>query len=241
MSDSAEDLRAVLIGLVSLAAAEEAMLLARVPPSEDAGDVDVWAARPTIAHTSEFRDEQVQRLIAIRQGSEPPEFARVEHRSPDTYRRYAEVDEASVWERSRTTSSALIDETRRCSDEDLLDPSRNPWLQGRQLWLQIIVRGFWHPTGHLGDYYVEHDLPERALALHAHAVATTEYLRAPAMAAGMAHYSMACTQAVTGREDDAVASLRLAVARNPDLQEHARGEPDLRELRDAGRLAAVLA
>jgi hypothetical protein len=61
------------------------------------------------------------------------------------------------------------------------------------------------------------------------------------MAIGMAHYSLACTQAVTGREDDAVVSLLLAVARNPDLREHARGEPDLRELRATGRLPAVLA
>jgi hypothetical protein len=241
MTESANAVRQMLIGLISLAAAEEMMLLARVPLGEDAGDADVWAARPTIAHTSEFRDEQVQRLIAIRRGCEPPEFSRVKHKSPDTYRHYAAVNEESVWGQSRATSAALIDETRRCCDEDLLDPSRNPWLRGRQLWLQIIVRGFWHPTGHLGDYYVQHDQPERALALHAHALATTAYLGAPTMAIGMAHYSMACTQAVTGREDDAVASLRLAVERNPDLREHARAEPDLRELRDDGRLAAVLA
>jgi hypothetical protein len=241
MTEIADELRQVLIGLISVAAAEEAMLLACVSRSDEVGDADLWAARPTIAHTSEFRDEQVQRLIAIRDGSAPPEFARVEHHSADTYRRYAAVDDESVWQRSRATSSALIEETQRCSDEDLLDPSRNPWLHGRQLWLQIIVRGFWHPTGHLGDYYVQHDQPERALALHAHAVATAEYLKAPAMAIGMAHYSLACTQAVTGQEDDAVVSLLLAVARNPDLREHARGEPDLRELRATGRLPAVLA
>jgi hypothetical protein len=241
MADSAEELREVLTGLVSLAAAEEAILLTRVARTDDVGDASSWAARPTIAHTSEFRDEQVQRLIAIREGSQPPDFPRVDHSSPDTYGRYAEVDERSVWELSRTTTAGLIDETQRCSDEDLLDPSRNPWLRGRQLWLQVIVRGFWHPTGHLGDYYVQHDQPRRALALHAHALAMTEYLAAPAMAIGMAHYSMACTQAVTGFQDDALASLQLAVDRNPDLRAHAREEADLRELRDTGRLAAVLA
>ena len=240
MREIADELRQVVIGLISVAAAEEAMLLASLPWSDEAGNADVWAARPTIAHTSEFRDEQVQRLVAIRDGSTPPEFARVEHHSAETYRRYAAVDDESVWQRSRATNAALIEETQRCSDEDLLDPSRNPWLRGRQLWLQIIVRGFWHPTGHLGDYYLQHDQPERALALHAHALATAEYLKAPAMAIGMANYSLACTQAVTGREEAAVVSLLLAVARNPDLREHARGEPDLRELSDAGRLLAVL-
>jgi hypothetical protein len=66
------------------------------------------AALPTVAYTSEFRDEQVQRLVAIREGSRPPEFPRVEHGSPDTYRRYSERDTPSVWAASRATNAALI-------------------------------------------------------------------------------------------------------------------------------------
>jgi len=37
----------------------------------------------------------------------------------------------------------LIDGMWALPDEDLLDPARHPWLNGRLLWLQIIVRGFW--------------------------------------------------------------------------------------------------
>lgn len=48
------------------------------------------------------------------------------------------------------------------------------------LWLQIVVRGFWHPTVHLGDYYLAHGQAERAIALHVHALATARYLRANA-------------------------------------------------------------
>jgi hypothetical protein len=227
MHESAARLRTILTGLISFAAAEEAMLLTDVAEGEETGDAEAWAALPTIAHTSEFRDEQVSRLRAIRQGWQPPEFPRVEHNSPATYRRYSEPDAESVWASSRTTNAALLDETRQCSDEDLLDPSRNPWLNGRQLWLQIVVRGFWHPTGHLGDYYVQHAHHGRALALHTHAVASAEYLGAPSMAVGMAHYSLACTHAVIGQREEAARSLGLAVVRNPDLREYARSEPDL--------------
>jgi hypothetical protein len=241
MIDSASELRLIVTGLVSFAAGEETILLTEVAGRDDEGTPNSWAARATVAHTSEFRDEQVQRLIAIRNGSRPPEFPRIEHSSPEAYQRYSQRPASAVWELSRTTNAALIDETRRCSDEDLLDPSRNPWLRGRQLWLQIIVRGFWHPTGHIADYYTQHGRPERALALHTHALATARYLSAPAMAIGMAHYSLACTQAVIGRADEAVRSLGLAVASNPDLRDHARTEPDLATLREAGRLKAVLA
>jgi hypothetical protein len=240
MSESAADLRVMLTGLISYAAAEEGILLTDVSQREDAGDADSWAALPTVAHTSEFRDEQIQRLVAIREGVEPPEFPRVDHGSEDTYRRYAAFDAGSVWAISRASSTALIDETRRCSDEDLLDPSRNPWLKGRQLWLQIVVRGFWHPTGHLGEYYARHGRPERALSLHVHALATAGYLGAPPMAIGMAHFSLACIQATLGQADGAENSLRLALACNPDLVTNARSERDLEPLRQTGRLTAVL-
>jgi hypothetical protein len=238
--ESAARLRITLTGLISFAATEEEILLAEVAQREDTGDVDSWAALPTIVHTSEFRGEQVQRLRAIREGSRPPDFPRIEHGSPDTYRRYSHCDAESVWATSRATNATLIDETRRCADEDLLDPSRNPWLKGRQLWLQIIVRGFWHPTGHLADYYVHHEFPERALALHTHALATARYLGAPSMAVGMAHYSLACTRATLGQVEEAASSLKRAVGCNPDLRDHARSEPDLATLRETGRLTAVL-
>jgi len=38
------------------------------------------------------------------------------------------------------------------TEEDLLEEARHPWLNGRLLWLQIIVAGSGTPPD-LGDYY----------------------------------------------------------------------------------------
>jgi hypothetical protein len=236
MPESTTELRAALVGLIAFAAAEEQILLAAAERDDAPGSPESWAAVPTIAHTSEFRDEQVQRLAAIRLGAEPPAFPRVEHDSPEVYRRYCENDALAARRSSSVTSCALVDELWLCSDADLLDPTRHAWLQGRHLWLQIVVRGFWHPLGHVGDYYLRHDRSERALALHQHACATVEYVGAPSMAAGMAYYSLACAQAATGDEAEAVSSLQRAVGLNPDLRRHASEEPDLAILGASGRL-----
>lgn len=226
MLDDVAALRATLTGLIASAAAEEETLLAGADGG-DAGSPTNWAAAPTVVHNSEFRDEQVQRLAALRNGTEQPEFPRAEHDSPELYDRLCGHDVTSAIRLARGTSAALIDEVRLCAPEDLLDPSRNAWLQGRHLWLQIIVRGFWHPLGHVGDYYFDRGDGERALALHQHACATTEYLNAPAMARGMARYSLAATQAALGLAEDARASLELAIELNPDLRGHAAAEPVL--------------
>jgi hypothetical protein len=233
--------RTAAIGLVSFAAAEEQMLLAAAGRNgAEQGSPARWAARPLVAHNTEFRDQQVQRLAAIRDGRIAPDFAKIDHSSPEVYRRYCEQPAEAVAEASRRTAQALIAGLSELPDEDLLFPARHPWLHGRQLWLQVIVRGFWHPAGHLGDYYIARGCPGRAVALQAQAVSLADYLDAPDPARGMACYNLACMQARNGRPGDAFDTLSEAVTRNGHLLANAIRDPDLRSLRDNGRLDALL-
>jgi hypothetical protein len=232
-------LRAAIIGLLGFAAVEEELLLA-APGAAEHGDPTCWAAVPLVAHNTEFRRQQVSRLDAIRQARTPSAFAEVDHGSAAVYRRYCEQAAGGVALAAREVTAALIDGLNGTSDDDLLDPSRNPWLAGRQLWLQIIVRGFWHPTGHLGDYYLGHGQPDRAVALQAQAVAVASYLNAPQEARGMAYYNLACAQARADLHEDAVDSLRRADEMNPGLLAKADGDADFAVLRASGRLPSLL-
>lgn len=235
----AERLREAVTGLIGLAATAEQELIA-APESGAAGSSQHWAVLPVIAHNTEFRRQQVQRLRAIRSGQAPPEFAEVDHASPALYAELAAQPADAVARDSWRVAGELAEEVRLVSREDLVEPARNPWLRGRQLWLQIVVRGFWHPTGHLGEYYQSHAQPDRAVALAEHAVVTAAYLGAPAPARGMACYNLACAQARVGLLDAAAAALTEATSLNPDLRANARRDSDLAPVRDTGRLAALL-
>jgi hypothetical protein len=237
---STRELRSAIIGLLGFAAAEEQVLLAASPPGES-GSASDWAALPIVAHNTEFRAQQVERLRAIASGREPEEFAEVDHSSDPAYQGYAAHPAAQVARDSWRVAGELIDGVASVSADDLLDPSRNPWLRGRQLWLQIVVRGFWHPTGHMADYYLTRGQPDRAVAMTAHGLATARYLRVPDQACGMAGYNLACAQAKAGQLDDATATVSDAVSLNPDLRGKAGSEPDLAILRESGRLGSVLA
>lgn len=237
---STRELRSAIIGLVGFAAAQEQVMLVASPPGE-AGSAGHWAALPIIAHNTEFRTQQVERLRAIASGQEPEEFAEVDHSSDQLYLGYSAGPADQVGRDSWRVAGELIDGVESVGADDLLDPSRNPWLRGRQLWLQIVVRGFWHPTGHLADYYVAHGQPDRAVAMTALGLATASYLDAPDMARGMAGYNLACAQAKAGQLDDAAATVRDAVSLNPDLRGKAASEPDFADLRESGRLDSVLA
>ena len=234
------ELKSAIIGLLGLAAAEEQMLLA-VAPAAEPGSPQCWAAVPLVAHNTEFKRQQVQRLQAIQRGGVPPEFGEIDHASGELYRGYAARPADAVAADSRAVTGELIAEVHAAGADDLRDPSRHPWLRGRQLWLQIIVRGFWHPAGHLGGYYLAHARPDRALALAMHAVATADYLGAPGPARGMASYNLACAQAGANLPDQAAVTLREAIGLNPDVRANAGRDPDLAVLRESGRLEAALA
>ena len=237
----AGQVRAAIIGLVSFASAEEQMLLAGAAEGDAApGSPERWAAVPLIAHNTEFRNQQAERLAAVRQRRTPPDFAAIDHSSPEVYARYHAQDAAAVAEASRQSAQALIAGLGSVADADLLDPDRHPWLAGRQLWLQIIVRGFWHPAGHLGEYYLGHGQAARAVALQAQAVAWAAYLGAPGPARAMACYNLACAQARAGHQGDALAALAQALELHPDLRANAARDADLGSLRDDGRLDALL-
>lgn len=235
-------LRAVVTGLIWFAAAEEEMLLASAAPdSADSGDERRWAAVPTVAHNTEFKAQQAERITAVLTETIPPAFGEIDHRSPAVYGRYAARTTLAVAGESRQVTASLIDGVAALGEEDLVDPTRHPWLNGRSLWLQIVVRGFWHPTGHVADYYLGHRQQHRAVALQEHALATTRYLGAPDQVAGMAAYSLACAQASSGRTQDATRTLAQAITLNPDVRANASRDPDLESLRGSGQLTALLA
>jgi hypothetical protein len=232
-------LRAAITGLIGFAATQEQVLLAAAPAAET-GNPARWAAIPVVAHNTAFRRQQVVRLAAIDAGEVPPEFGDVDHDSADLYQALAATPAGPAARDSWQVAGDLIAGVHSAAADDLLDPSRNPWLRGRQLWLQIIVRGFWHATGHLGDYYLAHDQPDRAVTLAENAVAMAGYLGAPAAARGMASYNLACARAGAGQLDEAAAAVGQAVALNPDIRANAGRDPDLAVLRDTGRLATTL-
>lgn len=236
-----ESLRAAVTGLIGLAAAAEQVLLAEagLASGELPGGPQLWAAVPVVAHNTEFRRQQVQRLRAIRCGQAPPQFAEVDHQSPDLYAELAAQPADAVGRDSWRVAGDLAEEMRLVSEADLVEPARNAWLRGRLLWLQVVVRGFWHPAGHLGEYYLRHDRPDRAVALAEHAVATAEYLGVPAAARGMAAYNLACAQAGAGFLAEAAEALTAAVALNPDVRDNALRDGDLAALRARGGLSVL--
>ncbi len=232
-------LRATITGLAGFAAVQEQALICGADEAES-GDPACWAVVPLIAHNTEFRHQQVLRLRAIRARQVPPEFPEADHQSASLYAALSAQPADAVARESWRVSGELIEEVRLAGADDLLDPARHPWLRGRPLWLQIIVRGFWHPAGHLGEYYGHHARSGRAVTVAELAVATAAALDAPAPARGMASYNLACARAGAGLLAEAAEAVAEAIELNPDVRANAARDPDLAPVRDQDLLSAAL-
>ena len=113
-------LRTVVTGLIAYAAAEEEMLLAAAACDvTEPGNERQWAAVPAVAHNTEFKAQQVERITAVLAGCAPPAFGEIDHRSPAVYGQYAARTAVAVAGESRQVTASLIDGVAALGDDDL--------------------------------------------------------------------------------------------------------------------------
>jgi hypothetical protein len=244
-ADERTALRAGILALLGRMQSEERRFEASLSDGErvDDGSAQHWGAKVVLAHITDFKGEQVARLDAAADGSEPPSFPRIDHRDPAAYAAYL----ARSWDQVRAdavrTCEALVEHTRTLDTQILFTPGIYPWLQGRALWAQILVRGVWHPSGHLHQYLAEHGQTDRVLELQQGLLGAATTANIPDVPGGrpFAIYNLACAHALAGQPEPALDRLVEAVELDPALARAALKDADLEALRDAPRFAELVA
>ena len=227
-------LRSSVIALLAYARDQEESFLRDLTAAERdlVGGPDHPAAKVLLAHITEFKRQQVQKVAAAASGESPPRLEAVEPSDPVEYARLAlrywqqvEIEAARVF-------SALAAEVERLSDEELRDPHRFPWLNGRPLCRQVLGRGLWHPLTHLSDYDLARGEKARPARRHEMLAALVDRLAfVPVSGDGMSCYNLACAFAEAGEHDKALALVEAAIRTDPKYADYARDDPDLAPLR----------
>ena len=113
--------------------------------------------------------------------------------------------------------------------EDVLDPDKYAFLDGRSLLERSLGTYGYHTTAHISDYYIKHSQVERARALQESI--TQSLLAFPGWEAN-AVYNLGCFYALNGFKQEAIAKVKEAFAIKPDLVDWAKQDSDLDALRD---------
>lgn len=199
------------------------------------GTVDVWAPKDHFVHLAVWQAYQARRLEAITTGNPPTQPA-----DNDTvFLEHRDEPWDVVW---ANAMQALDDDAAaiaRTSEEDLTDPNRFPWSNGRSLVSSTISNIYLHPIEHLVQMYEERDDLAAAERVQQESVAMISGLFGKGEEYANAVYNLGCFYAKRGRADDAIAQVREALTVNPKLTEWSKEDADLESLHDLPEYQAL--
>lgn len=236
------DPRAALIALAKQGQAHEEAYRASLSPEEraQAGAADHWAPKEIIAHFAYWKARQTERLAAAADHASMPDAPPWEQVNDETWPEHSRLTWDEAVARSDKATSDLIAAVERLPAEQFAD-LQTPESAGDRLIATTMGNSYAHVVQHLSDHYLAKGEPERATQVQ------QEFLQA-IVASGLGEaaemftrYNLACYYALHGQQSNAVAELRLALPKRPDLKAFAREDHDLDSLRDDPAFKSLLA
>jgi hypothetical protein len=242
MTTSVTDIKGKLIAVVERGEADQAALVALLSDAEKAaiGEPDHWAVKDQIAHLNFWRDRTLRRLIAVRDGVEPPgpspDF------QPENERNFVN-QQHKPWSEIIAESDRLFRETKQVipqlTDAQLTEPVKIG-TDEIKLAERIVSDFMEHPAEHLTQLYRERGETARAEAQEGATVEVISDLFGKNNTMyGYAIYNLGCFYARAGESDRAIAAVGEALPLIPSLEEWSKQDTDLDSLRDLPAFQAL--
>jgi hypothetical protein len=189
----------------------------RDSPAPDGG----WGPKDTQAHLSAWRRRTVDRLRAIRDGTDEPTEVETDETNAIFHAERAGWTWDQVLADANATTDDLVAEIEAATDETLALPRISGTIMGN---------GSEHTLTHLTPIAARAGLESRTLEL-ADAITASIDRGWPPRAAAFARYNLACFHALSGNLDVARSLLRQALPEDEQLRGYAPKDDDLIALR----------
>ncbi len=238
---STDRLNPALAGWLDRVQSAENGLVAGLTPEERAarGTFDRWSAKDLIAHLTSWHQTLVEMLQAILRGETPPPRPNVDEANARTF----ETNAARAWEQvladADSTFRQIGELLPRLSDQDLLEPGRYAWRKGQPLAPTVVLRLYWHPMLHMGEFYVQRGDRTAAEAVREDLFRAADELAWVPALRGQTLYMVACCSAALGDQAAAIATLRESLSLAPHLIQWSQQDPSLASLRSAPEYASL--
>jgi DinB superfamily len=243
MTTSVSDIKTKLIAVIERGEADQEALVALLSDSEKAaiGEPDHWAVKDQIAHLNFWRDRTLRRLIAVRDGAEPPgpspDF------QPENERNFA-AQQYRPWSEIIAESDRLFREAKQVipqlTDAQLTEPVKIGTDNEIRLSERIVSDFMEHPAEHLTQLWRERgDLARAEEQERATVQLIGELFGKETTMYGYAIYNLGCFYARRGETAQAIAAVGEALPLIPSLVEWSKQDTDLDSLRDIPAFQAL--
>jgi tetratricopeptide (TPR) repeat protein len=230
-----------LIELVKLAQRQEEAFRAQLSEAErnEVGTADQWSQKEVVAHLGYWKDRQAIRTEAITRGDEQSEGPDWGQLNTETWPAHAQLTWEESVDRSDQATRDLIAALQRVPPEVManLGDESTP---GNLLIATTLGNSLGHVAEHIANYYRGRGESERATRAQEEAVQAIIAADLGPGAEGSARYNLGCYYALHGQAADALAELKVAFARRPDLVVWARQDHDLDSLREDAEFQALV-
>ncbi len=195
------------------------------------GTFEEWCAKDALAHIAYWKESRAQRLAALARGEEPPPSPpHFEQANRTCFERYCDCSWDEVQAFADLAHGQLVDAVSTLAEDVLAKPPADS--EERPLWQEVVGTGYTHPLVHIAGYYSEHGWPNRAGQLWKEWGERVGPLDDSPEWQGGVHYNLACSFALTGNQDQAVAALRQALELRPSLTSWSKQDADLSSLHE---------
>jgi len=193
------------------------------------GTYEKWCAKDNVAHIAYWQQQRAIRLAALARGEEPPPSpSHYEKANAECFERYCDCSWDEVQAYADSAQAQMVDAVRALEEDVLAVPA--PDSEERALWQDVVGTAYTHPNMHMAEYYTEHGQQHKASQLWQEWGRLVAPLEDSAEWQGVVHYNMACSLALAGSAEQAIAELRQALELRPSLTAWSKHDPDLSSL-----------
>lgn len=227
-------MKAQIIAALEQAREDELALLDSLTEVERRADgtFEDWSAKDVLAHITGWRSIFLEGLKARMRGETPPPGEDPDRVNERMYREKSGQSLETIQAEAESVHQELMKQVRSLPEEELVDPDRFEWREGRPLWPALVGNAFTHPLFHMALFLLDRGQPVQALKVQERATETLLSLSQDPGWRGIARYNLACFHALNGQKERAISQLGQALKLNPDLSDWSREDPDLLSLHE---------
>jgi tetratricopeptide (TPR) repeat protein len=205
-----------------------------------AGKIDRWAPKDHLAHATFWTERFVTQLQAA-VGGQPAKMIEVFQK---TNEEVFEANKNRNWEDILAWATEVSRQFHTAfdavSEEMLQNIPGSEGTGGRPLWQNVAFTGAFHPMLHLADIYLGRRDFTGAQSLHERVTEGMASLDQSDSWQGSTQYNLACFYAVHEKPQQALAQLKIAFKRAPNLIEWSKQDDDLDSLRELPEFQTML-
>ena len=191
------------------------------------GAVDDWSPKDALAHVAHWKSSRTTEIQAVLQGGESRQIEDFDHENAEIFQKYCDKSWEEILAFAEESQQALARQLAAMSEQELeLDFS-----EGRPIWRVVVDNGYSHPLIHVAGYYQAKGDMQRAGDLTAMLAEPLMRLDDSPTWQGTSRYNLACSYALMGKKEEALAELRQALALTPSIKEWSQQDPDLESIR----------